>query len=182
MKIIQDFITVNYTKGRKGAFLPDTLVIHVTQGSAASVRSWFKNPDAQASTHYMVTRAGEIVQFVREEDTAWGNGRVNNPTAQVVKDRIGSNPNWWTISIEHEGTGLHELTDAQRKASLWLMRDIQKRHHRITFDRQHILGHREIFSLKNCPGQISVDRLVSELNGPDFSDVTGGSSTTDANP
>lgn len=179
MNIIKDFITVNYQKGRKGAFSVDRIVVHVTQGSAASVRAWFKNPAAQASTHYMVTRVGEIVQFVREEDTAWGNGRVDHPTAQVVKDRVGSNPNWWTISIEHEGTGRFDLTDAQRKASLWLMRDIKKRHHRITFDRQHILRHHEIFSLKTCPGAIDVDRLVRELNQPDFSDVTGGSSTTD---
>lgn len=183
MKIIQDLITVNYQKGRKGAFPVDRIVIHVTQGGAASVRAWFKNPAAQASTHYMVTRAGEIVQFVREEDTAWGNGRVDHPTAQVVTNRAGSNPNWWTISIEHEGTGLHELTDAQRQSSLWLMRDIQKRHHRITFDRHHILRHNEIFSLKTCPGAIDVDRLVRELNAMrDFSDVTGSSSTTDPTP
>lgn len=179
MRIIPDFITVNYQKGRKGAFPVDRIVIHVTEGNAISVRHWFKNPAAQASTHYLVTRAGEIYQFVREEDTAWGNGRVDKPKAQVVKDREGSNPNWWTISIEHEGTGLHDLTDAQRKASLWLMRDIQKRHHRITFDRAHVIRHNEIFSLKSCPGAIDVDRLVRELNAPDFSDVDSGSSTTD---
>lgn len=182
MIIIKDFLTVNYQKGRKGAFPPDCIVIHVTEGGAASVRAWFKNPAAQVSSHYMVTRSGEIVQFVREEDTAWCNGRVNKPTAQVVKDRVGSNPNWWTISIEHEGTGRHDLTDAQRASSLWLMRDIQKRYHRITFDRQHILAHREIFSLKTCPGAIDVDRLVRELNQPDFSDVTAGSSTSDETP
>lgn len=182
MIVTPNFITVNFQRGRKGAFPVDTIVIHVTQGSAASVRAWFKNPAAQASTHYMVTRTGGIDQFVREADTAWGNGRVHNPKAQVVKDRVGSNPNWWTISIEHEGTGLHDLTDPQRESSLWLMRDIRTRNHRIVFNRQHILRHDEIFALKSCPGAIDVDRLVRELNEPDFSDVTSGSSTTDPTP
>ena len=164
MQTTEDILPINFQKGRKGPFPPDCIVIHVTEGDAHSVRAWFKDPAANVSAHYMVTKTGEVVHFVHEYDTAWANGRVDHPTAALVLERATINPNWWTISIEHEGDGTHELTDPQRAASLALMRDIQTRHHRITFDRRHILGHREIYSLKTCPGAIDVDRLVEELN------------------
>jgi N-acetylmuramoyl-L-alanine amidase len=182
MKIIPDFLTINYSKGRKGAYRPDAIVIHVTEGNAESVRGWFNNPNAEVSSHYLTTKKGLIYQFVREDDTAWANGRVAHPTAELVLNRPSSNPNWWTISIENEGSGHEELTTPQRKALMWLIRDIQSRHHRITSDRRHILRHNEIYSLKSCPGVISVDRIVKELNEPDFSDVASGSSTTDPTP
>ena len=162
IKVTPELISVNYTPGREGAYPVDAIVIHVTQGSAASVRSWFNDPSANASTHYMVTRAGGIVQFVREQDKAWGNGRKNRPTSALVLERINTNPNDWTISIEHEGTGKEELTDIQRIASVWLIRDIARRNPRIGLNRRQILRHQEIFSLKTCPGKISVDRLVQE--------------------
>lgn len=183
MNVIPDYLTVNYTKGRKGAYPADCITIHVTEGGAESVRAWFKNPDAKVSSHYLTTKKGLIYQFVKESDTAWCNGRVAHPTAELVLARPSANPNWWTISIENEGSGLEELTTPQRKALVWLIKDIQSRHHRITTDRRHIVGHREIYALKTCPGQISVDRIVSDLKGAaDFSDVLGGSSTTDPTP
>lgn len=165
MKLISDILPINFQKGRKGAFPPDCLVIHVTEGDARSVRSWFHDPAAQVSAHYMTQKDGTVVQFVREEDTAWANGRVDHPTAQLVLDRTGSNPNWWTISIENEGDGKSELTNPQRIALYELIRDIQSRHSRITTDRTHIVGHHEIYSLKTCPGAISVDRIVRDLGG-----------------
>lgn len=180
--IIEDILPINFAKGRKGAYPVDCIVIHVTEGDARSVRAWFHDPAASVSAHYMVQKNGDVVHFVHENDTAWANGRVVNPTAQLVLDRPGSNPNWWTISIEHEGDGKHELTGIQRAASLALMQDIKSRHPRITFDRKHILGHHEIYAPKTCPGAISVDRLVKELNAmADFSDVSGGSSSTAPN-
>lgn len=165
MKLIPDFLPINFQRGRKGAFLVDCLVIHVTEGSAEATRSWFKNPDAEVSAHYLNTTNGEVYQFVHEEDTAWANGRVDHPTSRLVLDRAGSNPNWWTISIENEGDGKHELTDPQRDSLYELIRAIQSRHSRITTDRTHILGHHEIYSLKTCPGAISVDRIVKDLGG-----------------
>jgi N-acetylmuramoyl-L-alanine amidase len=165
MKLIKDFLPINFQRGRKGAFPADCLVIHVTEGNAPSVRGWFHDPAAQVSAHYMTQKDGTVVQFVAEEDTAWANGRVDHPTAQLVKERVGSNPNWWTISIENEGNGHEELTDLQRTALYELIRDIQSRHSRITTDRTHIVGHHEIYSLKTCPGAISVDRIVRDLGG-----------------
>lgn len=183
MNVIPDYLPINFSKGRKGAYQPDCIVIHVTEGNAESVRSWFKDPASSVSSHYLTTKKGLIYQFVKETDTAWANGRVAHPTAELVLARPSANPNWWTISIENEGSGHEELTTPQRKALTWLIRDIQSRNHRITTDRRHIVGHREIYALKTCPGMISVDRIVADLKGmEDFSDVLGGSSTTDPSP
>jgi N-acetylmuramoyl-L-alanine amidase CwlA len=164
MLITRSLISVNFSRGVVKPRAVDQITIHVTEGSAASVRSWFNNPEAKASAHYQVTRAGGIEQFVDEDDIAWHNGRVFEPRAPLVLERPGVNPNLFSIGIEHEGTGRDELTDAQRIASQWLIRDIASRR-RIPITRRHVVGHHEVFAKKTCPGVINVDRLVRESAG-----------------
>jgi hypothetical protein len=143
----------------------DQITIHVTEGTAASARNWFNDSTADVSAHYLVSVLGAIDQFVDEEDTAQHNGRVDNPTAPLVLERPGINPNAWSIGIEHEGVGTHELSPAQRAASTWLISDIVKRRPAIKLDRRHIVGHHEVFSKKTCPGAINVDALVRGVVG-----------------
>lgn len=164
MIVTEDILSINFGHGRKGSWPVDMLVIHVTEGDAESARAWFKDPAAQVSAHYLVTKKGKVYHFVHESDTAWANGRVDHPTSELVLERPRTNPNDWTISIEHEGSGTEEMTTPQRKASLELIRSIQTRHHLILSDRKHIVGHHEIYSLKTCPGAINVDDLVAQLN------------------
>jgi N-acetylmuramoyl-L-alanine amidase CwlA len=155
----------NYSKGRK---LPqgmevDQITIHVTEGTAASARSWFNDPRADVSAHYLVNKNGTIDQFVDERDTAQHNGFVDRPTAPLVLLRPGVNPNVWSIGIEHEGRGNEELTPAQRAASTWLISDICRRRPAIKLDRRHIVGHHEVRAGKTCPGKINVDALVAAV-------------------
>lgn len=163
----QALLAINFAKGRKSPYRVDLIVIHVTEGSAASVVEWFSNPTADngdpsnVSAHYMVRKDGVIVQFVDENDTAWHAGRVSAPTAALVIDRSPANPNGYSIGIEHEGSGREPLTLAQRIASVSLIRDICARR-AIPIDRTHIVGHHQIFAPKLCPGAIDVDALVSE--------------------
>jgi hypothetical protein len=72
----------------------------------------------------MVEKDGTIVAFVHEEDEAWAQGRVDKPTAAVVRERPTVNPNAYCIAIEHEGDGTHELTELQRASSIALIREI----------------------------------------------------------
>lgn len=153
----------NFHSGREGHAV-DMLVVHVTEGDRDSVRSWFGLDRSDVSAHFMVCTDGTIDQFVREDDTAFHAGRVLNPTAPLVLERRGVNPNLYSIGIEHEGDGSHELTAPQRAATLELMQDICRRRG-IPIDRRHIVGHHEVFAAKSCPGAISVDRLVAELQG-----------------
>lgn len=159
-QIIEKLTPVNFRKGRRAT--ADVIAIHVIEGTLSSARSWFRNRDAEVSSHYGIGDGGEIERWVREEDEAWANGRVYNATAAIVKERPGVNPNAYTISIEHEGDGTKDLTPKQRDASVWLIRDIVRRRPQIRIDRRHIIGHREIYARKACPGKIDVDRLVRE--------------------
>lgn len=160
LSILSSRLSGNFTPGRAAQHPVDLIVIHVSEGDASSVVSWFNNPAAKVSAHYLVRSDGKILQFVDEDDTAWHAGRVYRPSARLVLGRAPSNPNVYSIGIEHEGDGTHELTDAQRAASVALIADICRRRH-IPVDRDHIIGHREIFIGKTCPGAIDVSRLVA---------------------
>jgi N-acetyl-anhydromuramyl-L-alanine amidase AmpD len=162
MNLETKLLSLNYLKGRTHPI--DMIVIHVTEGDAPSVIEWFNDPAAHVSAHYMVQKDGTVVQFVKEEDTAYHAGRVEGATATLVLDRPGSNPNGYSIGIEHEGDGTQEMTTDQRIGSIELIREIVARHD-IPIDRQHIVGHHEIFAPKTCPGGISVDALVRDLGG-----------------
>ncbi len=138
----------NFTKGRNG-YTPEIIVLHVMAGSLTGTDSWFANPKSQVSTHYGIGLNGEVHQYVLEEDTAWGNGRVSNPTYSLYKPNV--NPNSYTISIEHEGQDLSKGTPAMIEASAKLVQEICDRYD-IPVDREHVIGHYQIFSQKpNCP-------------------------------
>lgn len=143
----------NYSPGRNGRKII-AIVDHITAGLMPGTLTWMQNPLAKASAHYLVTRKGEIYQLVREEDTAYHAGVVNKPNWALYD---GSNPNYYTIGIEHEGYknqgGDGSLTEAQYKATLWLhKRLIAKWGLMVTLD--HIIGHCRIDSVNRslCPG------------------------------
>jgi N-acetylmuramoyl-L-alanine amidase len=157
-------LSLNLHEGRSGPYPIDAIVIHVTEGDAESVISWFNNPDAKVSAHYMVCKDGRVIRFVYEADTAWHAGQVIAPTSKLVLARKPYSPNSWAIGIEHEGDGTEEMTDAQRAASYALITDIRARRPAILLDRDHIIGHHEVKATKACPGAISVDRIVADLS------------------
>lgn len=161
MKIESKLLTINHGKGRGGRQI-DAVVIHVVAGrtgSMTAMREWFKNPASNVSAHYGISRSGGIEQYVREEDTAWANGRVLRPRAALVLERPGVNPNLYTVSVEHEGLGDADLTDLQREASAWLVADVARRND-FPISRRHVLRHDEIYAAKSCPGKIDVDAIV----------------------
>lgn len=120
--------TENFSEDRGGA--PVTLiVIHATGGTYDGAQSWFSQPGAKLSAHYLIrARDGEITQMVAEKDTAF--------------HARGSNRG--SIGIEHEfsprdGIG---FTDAQRRSSARLVCAIARRYG-IPLDRTHVVGHSE---------------------------------------
>jgi N-acetyl-anhydromuramyl-L-alanine amidase AmpD len=106
--------TNNYQSGRGGAAITH-IAIHTTQGSYAAAISWFKNPGAAVSAHYIVRASdGQITQMVREEDMAYH----------------AHSANAYTIGITHEGytrEGDKWYSDKMYRSSAALVRDICNR-------------------------------------------------------
>lgn len=147
------------------------IVCHISDGSAQSVIQTFTNPKTQVSSHYLVCRNGDIIQFVREEDCAWANGKKVNPTARVVLDNINLNPNLFTISIEHEAFNNEDLTEIQYVNSSALIKEICQRCG-LPINRETIIGHREIRADKNCPGKVSLEKLIGlTFSPPQISEI-----------
>ncbi|MFI6886648.1 N-acetylmuramoyl-L-alanine amidase [Streptosporangium canum] len=125
--------SANYTaSSRPSAYAIDRIVIHVTQGSYAGTISWFQNPSASVSAHYVVRSSdGAVTQMVRDKDVAWHAGNWSYNTRSV--------------GIEHEGyvSDASWFTDAMYRASAALTRHIADRYG-IPKDRTHIIGHNQV--------------------------------------
>ncbi|NRQ38960.1 amidase [Nonomuraea sp. NN258] len=123
----------NYrVSSRETSYNIDRVVIHVTQGSYAGTISWFQNPSAQVSAHYVVKSSnGAVTQMVRDKDVAWhaGNSTYNNRS----------------IGIEHEGwvNDASWFTDAMYRSSAALTKWLCERYG-IPKDRTHIIGHNQV--------------------------------------
>lgn len=122
----------NYSDYSRGTGDIRYIVIHTTQGSYAGAISWFQNPSANVSAHYVIRSAdGQITQTVREQDVAWHAGNWTY--------------NLQSIGIEHEGWIDQKgwYTDAMYRSSALLVRHLAEKYD-IPMDRQHILGHVDV--------------------------------------
>jgi len=122
--------TRNHTKAFRSAASVDQVVIHVAEGSFWGSIRWLRNPRSHGSSHFVVSREGEVVQLVDLKDVAWHAG------------------NKWTnrrsIGIEHEGwTKRGGFTKAQYEASARLLAYLSRRLE-IPLDRRHVIGHHEV--------------------------------------
>lgn len=163
----------------RGGIKPIVIVNHISAGTMGSMTNWFKNPAAQASSHFAVGRDGTILQYVKIENAAWTQGislaNISRATAQVVID-MGCNPNLYSVSIEHEGYvhgGIDEngeavtenfgldgaLTEAQFAASCWLQRYIMDYLNNaygvnMGLGEYNVIGHYQIDPIRkpSCPG------------------------------
>jgi N-acetyl-anhydromuramyl-L-alanine amidase AmpD len=119
----------NYTKGRSRAPI-SMLVIHTTEGSLFSALSWFRNPKARVSAHYVVGKDGTIVRCVDDSDTAWhaGNMPVNRKS----------------IGIELEGNWGNLRMSPQQKGALVELCDWLCSLYAIPRNREAIIGHCDV--------------------------------------
>ena len=150
----------NYRAGANRRIL--AIVDHITAGLMPGCLSWMCYPASKASAHYLVCKDGTIYQLVADTDIAWHAGVVHRPSWTLYD---GTNPNRYTIGIEHECLSGGELTEEQYQSTLWLHKELVRKH-KIPIDRQHIIGHYEIDSVNrpNCPGaQFPWARLMADL-------------------
>jgi N-acetylmuramoyl-L-alanine amidase len=177
----------NFRAGRTGNQSVSAIVIHVMDGFLAGTDALFNQSPAErqgaqqnhaSSAHYGISQTGIVHQYVQDADTAFHAGNVSDPSWSRIKNDwnptskkySGPNPNAFTIGIEHEGTGTEALAaklklafewpDPMVQASAALVAQLCKTHS-IPIDRDHIVGHHEIFAPKTCPGPAPMDRIVS---------------------
>lgn len=155
-----EFITIpdSNQRPREAGVMPDAIAIHIADGSKASVVATFKDPAVQKSSHFLVNKDGSLTQFVSTNKASFCTGNIDNPVSQLVLERT-LNPNSWSFSIEHEGFGTQDITEAQYQKTARLCKFLHDKWG-VPLDRTHIFGHREAFSQKICPGLINIDRII----------------------
>ena len=75
MKIIFEY-SPNFNKKIRSKKSIKFVIIHYTgmQSEIASIKR-LKNPKFQVSCHYLINRAGKIIQMVKDENIAWHAGK-----------------------------------------------------------------------------------------------------------
>lgn len=118
--------------------------------------AFLSDPATEASTHFVIGQDGAVLQLVRLADSAWGNGIPDHPTWPVVAELGATNPNRYTVSIEHAKHSTDNsdpLTAAQLLASVALVR----------------------WLLAELPGRgLASDRLVARRDAGELADVVIG--------
>jgi len=98
--------------------------------------------DLQVSAHLLITRLGEVIQFVSLDDRAWHAGRSCYQGVENCND--------FSIGIELEGTDDLPFTEAQYQALTPLLAAIQQAYPATV---GHITGHSDIApNRKTDPG------------------------------
>jgi uncharacterized protein (TIGR03382 family) len=72
------------------------IVIHDTEGSYNGAISWFKDPAANVSAHFVIkSSSGAITQMVKEKDIAWHDGCFNTTTIGIEHEGYAARPEQW---------------------------------------------------------------------------------------
>lgn len=147
MKIIDSFASPNF--GERITDKIDMLVFHYTaMEDAKSAIERLCDPKAQVSSHYLISKRGEIYRLVDESKRAWHAGRsawrgvtdINSQSIGIELDNLG---------LDGDGEFI-AFAEPQLEALLWLSRDIMSRH---DLSARNIVGHSDIaFMRKQDPG------------------------------
>jgi hypothetical protein len=109
-----------------------TIVIHATDGGSLFGNvSWLTNDRSEASSHYVVSRDGTIVQLIPLHDIAWHSGNHAVNTHSVGIEHLG-------VTYDPAGFPAVEYRSSARLVA-WLARRYD-----IPIDRKHIIGHYQV--------------------------------------
>jgi uncharacterized protein (TIGR03382 family) len=95
--------TSNYQVASRGVGAIDHIVIHDTEGSFSGSVSWFQDPTAQVSAHYIVRSSdGHIDQMVAEKNIAWHDACFNTNTVGIEHEGYEASPQQWYTETMYE--------------------------------------------------------------------------------
>lgn len=152
------------------------IVCHTMGGTYEGTLGWFQNPNSQASTNFCVAQDGRIACTVDPwgPHSPYANGYIDRPDQEFLTAyRLNGsvNPNYWTISIEHEDfrrrtqiTAVPRMFEASTHLSAWLCQEFQLDPHAYGV----FLGHYQIDGVNRsyCPGWYAEtwDAYIGEVN------------------
>lgn len=126
----------NYAPRPRGMF-PALIVLHATEGDFDGAVAWLRHPDSRVSAHFVISRAGEIVQLVPLAMMAWHAGT----SAWHGRATRGS-VNAFSIGIELEHRdGAQDWPEAQVNAVAVLCRSLLLR---FGLPATAVVGHAEV--------------------------------------
>jgi uncharacterized protein (TIGR03382 family) len=95
--------TSNYQVAARGVGSIDHIVIHDTEGSFSGAVSWFQDPMAMVSAHYVVRSSdGHIDQMVAEKNIAWHDKCFNTTTIGIEHEGYEASPEMWFTEAMYE--------------------------------------------------------------------------------
>ena len=167
--------TNNYKK-HNGKRAVKGVVVHVAEGTYDGTVSWFKNPNAKVSAHFVIAKDGRIAQCVELNDIAYANGTSGTPSSKYywglsehpLIRHYKNNANDYTVSIELEGksTDPEPVADKQWHSVIRVVRDVLQEYD-LKASYIHILQHRDIAPTRkaNCPHPLfPLDALIREVD------------------
>lgn len=120
---------------RNGVPIRRIVLHYTTSRNPQGTISWFANPAARVSAHYMVGRGGELWQFVSDDRKAWHAAGHNSDT----------------IGIENVARQGDKLTHDQEQKLIellkWLMAEYK-------IPKSQITGHKWLPNSTSCPGSL----------------------------
>lgn len=146
----------NYNTTRFGNSIEYWVNHWIGIGTYAGTISWFKNPTANVSAHFVVRNSdGQITQMVPIAGTAWhaGNTTMNRRSIGIEHEAIESNPGMWNSM-------------PMLQASAEMCRYFTALYG-IPRTRTYIIGHNEVPRATTCPGPLPWDLYMSLVNADD---------------
>jgi N-acetyl-anhydromuramyl-L-alanine amidase AmpD len=125
----------NFKKGRNAHPITH-IIIHTMQGTLLGTQSWFQNPKSQVSAHYLVGKAGDVIQMVADSNTAWHVVSANDFCVGIEFEDL--NPQTKQNSLNDPGW----FTMPQITAGAKLVAQLMKTYN-VPVD--HIIGHNDPF-------------------------------------
>jgi len=150
MMISKQYQSPNYSERNHPVSM---IVIHYTEyDTVQEAAEVLCSMERQVSSHYLITRTGEIYSLVDEQYKAWHAGVSYWRGREAINE--------YSIGIELDNNGNEVFSDELMKSLIWLCKDIQARYE---IEPYNIVAHSDVApNRKVDPGAFFNWRLLAE--------------------
>jgi len=141
----------------------ESIILHTTLGTNYS-GAYNTLKLRHLSYHYIVEADGTITELIPITRSAWHSGVKNKPNLRARAFFGADNPNKRSIGISFVRNGESELTQEQRDAGIYLIKEIGKKT-KIRYTADNIFCHQDITSYKPYEVQKYREQILTGLFG-----------------